>query len=216
MNMRILCSLVVSLAVFAITPILPAQQESKESKADAKNKKVEKTDEEWAKILTRGQFMVTRQKATEPAFSGKYVNNHAKGIYHCVCCDADLFNSRTKFESGTGWPSFYKPVDASALATEMDYKTEEERVEVMCSRCGAHLGHVFTDGPPPTGLRYCINSLSLKFVKDTNSATTSKKDAAKAKSKAKAKTKGKPSAEPKSRTEDDEAPKKDAEEPATP
>jgi peptide-methionine (R)-S-oxide reductase len=143
-------------------------------------KKVIKTDKEWAKILTRPQFLVTRMKETEPAFSGQYVDNHARGLYNCVCCGATLFSSQTKFESGTGWPSFFNPAAAGRIDRAMDYTASEPRVEVMCSRCGAHLGHVFPDGPPPTGMRYCINSLSLKFVRDTtSSASASKKAAAK-------------------------------------
>jgi peptide-methionine (R)-S-oxide reductase len=148
-------------------------------------RKVKKTDAEWAKLLTRNQFLVTRRKETEPAFSGRYATSHAKGIYACVCCGADLFSSTAKFDSGTGWPSFWKPIDAKNIETAADYEQAEARVEVMCRDCGAHLGHVFQDGPPPTGLRFCINSLSLKLVPPTSTAKTP----AKAKGKAKAKSK---------------------------
>jgi peptide-methionine (R)-S-oxide reductase len=156
-------------------------------------KRVVKSDAEWRRLLSRDQYLVTRQKATEPAFSGKLVSNHLKGTYACICCGAPLFSSRTKFNSGTGWPSFYQALRPDRIATAPDYSTDEPRVEVTCATCDAHLGHVFSDGPPPTGLRYCINSLSLKFVKDGPTAATSKTKAATSKTKAKAapKTKAK-------------------------
>lgn len=125
---------------------------------------VNKTEEEWREKLTPEQFSVCRQKGTEPPFTGIYWDEKTDGTYHCSCCDAALFASDTKFDSGTGWPSYFKPVNDSAVATEEDVSHGMRRTEVLCAACGSHLGHVFPDGPPPTGLRYCINSVSLKLV----------------------------------------------------
>jgi len=126
--------------------------------------RVIKTDEEWKKILTPAQYNVTRKKGTERAFTGPSWDNHAKGTYTCVACDLPLFDSETKFESGTGWPSFWQPIAKNAVREESDNTFFTVRTEVLCRRCDAHLGHVFPDGPKPTSLRYCMNGTALKFT----------------------------------------------------
>ena len=138
---------------------IPAKKETKMSE------NWKKPDAEWKKLLTPEQYKVLREKGTERAYTGKLWDNHDKGVYKCAACGLELFSSETKFESGTGWPSFWAPIASTSVATEEDNSFFSKRTEVHCPRCGGHLGHVFDDGPEPTGLRFCMNSVSLAFEK---------------------------------------------------
>ncbi len=153
-----------AIASVAIATLMSSQQPATQP-APTMSDKIEKPDAEWKKLLTPEQYYVLREKGTERAGTGEYADNHDHGIYKCAACAKELFSSEMKFESGTGWPSFYAPISNEAVATETDRKFLMKRTEVLCARCGGHLGHVFDDGPQPTGLRYCMNSVAMKFDK---------------------------------------------------
>jgi len=171
MNRRYFIESFVMFGVAATTPgtqdLFAAFAQKKErTKTKLPFDKIIKSDEEWKRILTPDQYLITRKAGTEAPYSSPLLNIHDTGTFECVCCDFPLFSSKTKFESGTGWPSFWAPLDKRYVLERTDRTLSETRTEVLCARCDAHLGHVFDDGPMPTGLRYCMNGVALKFARD--------------------------------------------------
>jgi peptide-methionine (R)-S-oxide reductase len=163
--MRFMKKLNLAALLLVLLAMNACSQEKSHKNEGGLQPKLVKSEVEWRKELTPLQYHVLREKGTERAFTGVYWDNHEKGVYHCSACHQKLFSSETKFESGTGWPSFYKPIEDSLITILIDKSQGMTREEVVCSRCGGHLGHVFPDGPKPTGLRYCLNSVSLDFEK---------------------------------------------------
>ncbi len=172
MNRRYFLSTSIALGTFVVFSKVPVvgelllQNGNRNQSSNKGIKKVIKTNEEWKRILTPAQYEVTRQKGTERPFSSSLNENHQVGVFQCVACGFTLFSSKAKFDSGTGWPSFWQPIAKGNVREEVDNSLSETRTEVLCARCDSHIGHVFNDGPEPTGLRYCMNGVALKFVKE--------------------------------------------------
>lgn len=166
-NQLYVFSTAVLLVLFSCNGQTQTKNTSTQKPTSTMKEEINKTDEEWKKILSPEQFEVLREKGTERPFTGKYWNLNDKGIYTCAACGNELFNSSTKFDAGCGWPSFFESLDSTKIKTQTDRTLGMVRTEIMCAKCGGHLGHVFDDGPKPTGLRYCVNSLSLDFKPQT-------------------------------------------------
>jgi peptide-methionine (R)-S-oxide reductase len=161
MNAKLISSLLFGTLVFGTSY---CQTKSRHDESQPKNYEISKSESEWKEILSDEQYNVLREKGTEYAFTGEYNDFKKKGVFICAACNNELFDSKTKYNSGSGWPSFYKPIDKGAVEEIVDDTLGIKRIEVVCARCGGHLGHVFDDGPQPTGLRYCVNSVSMSFV----------------------------------------------------